>query len=245
MQIAYIFCPSYVLNKNKIKIPQHINDASVVQGDIFIAADSGIKTAFELNITPDVLLGDFDSYNIDDDMRLRVRPAMTAAVENIKIIKYPAIKNDTDSMLAVKYALGLGYKNIIIIGGLDGRIDHTFANLCLLKYIKINGGTGCITNGYNRITYLSDSSVRIYKEYQYVSVMPVIPEIRGVTLKGFKYNLNDAKVRFEEPYTVCNEISESSEYGEIIISDGEAFICECDDSISYQTPFLMRPQVWG
>ena len=217
MPAAYIFCPSFFLNKEKINIPKNINDASVVQGDIFIAADSGIKTAEKLNIKPDVLIGDFDSYDIGDN------------ITAVKIIKYPSIKDDTDSMLAVKYALELNYKNIIIIGGLDGRIDHTLANLSLLKYINNHGGSGCITNGYNRITYLSNSSVKIYKKYKYISIMPVSPEISGVTLNGFKYNLNGAAVRYEEPFTVCNEISDDADYGEIFISGGEALICECDD----------------
>jgi len=220
MPAAYIFCPSHVLNKNKINIPNNINDASAVSGDIFIAADSGIETAVKLNIKVDILMGDFDS--------IKFKKYKT---EDIKIIKYPAIKDDTDSMLAVKYALELGYKNITIIGGLDGRIDHTLANLYLLKYIKNNGSFGCITNGYNKITYLKNASVKIYKEYKYVSVMPVSYELNGVTLKGFKYNLENAKVKFEEPYTVCNEISEDSKCGEIYIKDGEALICECDDMI--------------
>jgi len=216
MPAAYIFCPSYVFNINKINIPMNSNS----NGNIFIAADSGIETALKLNIKLDLLIGDFDSINFKK-----------YNIENIKIIKYPTIKNDTDSMLAVKYALETGYKNINIIGGLDGRIDHTLANLCLLQYIDNRGGFGCITNGYNRITYLANSNVKIYKNFKYVSVLPVNSEIYGLTLKGFKYNLDNASVRFDEPYTVCNEISDDSEYGEISITNGEALICECDDMI--------------
>jgi len=219
MPTAYIFCPSYILNKNKINIPKN-------SGDIFIAADSGIETAVKLNIKVNILMGDFDSIACGEDFE-----KYNYNIEDIKMIKYPAIKDDTDSMLAVKYALESGYKNITIIGGLDGRIDHTLANLYLLKYIKIHGGVGCITNGYNKITYLADSTVKICKEYKYVSVMPVSRELIGVTLKGFKYNLENAAVKFEEPYTVCNEIPENSEYGEIYIAYGEALICECDDMI--------------
>lgn len=219
-QTAYIFCPSRILNKEKIKIPENKN----ISGDIFIAADSGIETAVKLNITPDILIGDFDSLDLDKFDKHKIS-------ENIKIIKYPAEKNDTDSMLAVKYALELGYKNIAVIGGIDGRTDHTLANLFLLKYIKNKGGSGYITNGYNKITYLENAKVKIYKEYKYISVIPVSPEIRGVTLKGFKYPLDNAKVRIEEPYTVCNEIAKDSDCGEIAITAGGALICECDDMI--------------
>jgi len=200
-----------MLNPKKINIPE-------VSGDIYIAADSGIETAAKFNIIPDILIGDFDSVDLN------------YITDNITQIKFPPEKNDTDSMLAIKYALDLGYKNIAVIGGIDGRIDHTLANLFYLKYIKNNGGTGYITNGYNKVTYIKNEEIKIYKNYKYISVVPVNPEI-CVTLKGFKYNLDKAAVRFEEFYTVCNEIADDSSCGEIDIKDGEALICECDDVI--------------
>ena len=221
MPTAYIFCPSQILNQKKINIP-----VSCDNGNIYIAADSGIHTAEKLNIKPDIMIGDFDSFDLTKSKYYFNNS------DNIKIIKYPAEKDDTDLMLAVKYALGLGYKNIAIIGGLGGRIDHTLVNIFYLKYIYNNNGCGYITDGYNKISYFANSNIKIYKNYKYVSVIPLSPEIRGVTIKGFKYLLNDATVRFEEPYTVCNEILSGPdllEYGEIIISDGEALICECDD----------------
>lgn len=211
---AYIFCFSRVLNKEKIKLP-----APGEKGVICIAADSGAETAFSLGVVPDVIIGDFDSADYFD-----------CGFENIKKIRHPARKNDTDSLLAIKYALDSGFLDVALIGGLEARLDHTLANLRYLKYIKKRGGyTGYITNGYNKVTYLENSSVKIYKNYKYISVLPISPKIRGVKLTGFKYPLEGAEVGFEEPYTVCNEIAENFEYGEISISDGEAFVCECDE----------------
>jgi len=197
------------LNRDKIKIPEN-------PGDIYIAADSGIETAAELGIAPNVLIGDFDSIN-------------TPLPPGAEIIGYPAEKNDTDLMLAVKYALGRGYKDVTVIGGLDGRADHTLVNLFYLKYIDLRGGRGRITDGCNRVSYLASGPVEVYKGYKYISVIPVTPEIRGVTLTGFRYPLCGATVKFEEPYTVSNEIT--GEYGVIEIASGEALICECDDML--------------
>jgi len=204
MRTAYIFCKSFELNQDKIKIDT----------GLYIAADSGLETAEKLEIAPDIIMGDFDSVN----------PERLAKYKNI--IKYPAEKDDTDSMLCVKYALEHDYKNIIIIGGTGGRLDHALANLALLKYINKHGGTGVITDGFNRIRYIANGGMRVYKNYRYVSIMPVSPELRGVTLTGFLYNLENARVTFEEPYTISNEIS--GDYGDIKIAEGEAFICECD-----------------
>lgn len=207
MKTAYIFCKSFDLNADKIKI----------ESGFYIAADSGLETAEKLGIKPDIIIGDFDS----------VEPELLAEYQNI--IKYPAQKDDTDSMLCVKYALEHGFTDIIIIGGTGGRLDHTLANLALLRYIKNRGGTGCITDGFNRVSYIANGGARIYKNYKYVSIIPVSPELRGVTLTGFLYNLENGSVKSDEPYTVSNEITAGQGiYGDIKIAEGEAFICECD-----------------
>ena len=229
MKRAYIFCKSFALNQVRIKTEFEIFPGNRNSSDkIYIAADSGLETIKKFDIIPDVIIGDFDS----------VEPEVLNLYKNrsdIEIIKHPAQKNDTDSMLAVKYSLERGYKNILIIGGIDGRTDHTLANLFCLKYIKNHNGNGCITNGYNKISYISNSGTRIYKNknYKYISVIPVSPEIRGVTLSGFFYPLKNADARLEEPYTVCNEIAEDCEYGDIEIRDGDALICECGDFKDY------------
>ena len=208
MRTAYIFCKSFELNQDKIKIEKASRDI------LYIAADSGLETAGLFNIAPDIVIGDFDSVN----------PELLAGYKNI--IKHPAEKNDTDSMLCVKYALAHEYKNIILIGGTGGRVDHYLANLALLKYIKNRGGTAILTDGFNRVSYLANGSMRVYKNYKYVSIIPASPELCGLTLTGFLYNLENACVKSDEPYTVCNEIAEDS--GEIKISEGGAFICECE-----------------
>ena len=211
---AYIFCPSHFLNKAKINI-------EISSENLYIAADSGINTAIAMGITPNLLMGDFDSIDmslLDLDI-----------YKNIKRVNHPKEKDDTDLTLAVKYSLGNGCKNIVIIGGIDGRTDHTLANLYLLKYIKNMGGTGYITNGYNRIQYMSNSAVKIKKEYKYISVIPMSSEIQGLTLRNFKYPLDNATVKMQEAYTVSNEILPDKEYGEIEILNGDILICECDD----------------
>lgn len=216
---AYIFCPSYFLNKEKLK-----NEIEISQENIYIAADSGIKTADALGVALNLIIGDFDSAEqslLNSD-----------AYKNIKKLRHPPEKDDTDLMLAVKYALENKYKNIIIIGGMDGRTDHTLANLFLLKYIKSMDGTGYITNGYNRVRYISNSAERIAKGYKYISVLPMRPEIHGLTLRNFKYPLNAATITMREPYTVSNEILPDKQYGEIEILDGDILICECEDILS-------------
>ena len=204
MQAAYIFCKAFELDAGRINIG----------AGLYVAADSGIETAWRLGVAPDIIIGDFDSAE-----------ASSLALFAGEIIRYPAEKDDTDSMLCVKYALGRGCKDIVIVGGTGGRIDHTLANLALLKYIGRHGGAGVVTDGHNRVRYLAGGSMRVYEGYKYISVLPISRELRGVSMAGFKYNLDNGCVSYDEPYTVSNEIAGG--YGEIIIAEGEAFICEC------------------
>jgi len=207
MKTAYIFCKAFDLNERKINIG----------AGMYIAADSGLETAKKLGIEPAVIIGDFDS----------VDPALAAGYERLH---HPAEKDDTDSMLCVKYALEHDFLDIVIIGGTGGRIDHTLANLSMLKYIANRSGTGVITDGFNKISYLSsdisNGNMRVHKNYKYISIIPIGRELTGVTLTGFLYNLNDASVQSDEIYSISNEIS--GEFGDITITNGEALVCECD-----------------
>ena len=206
---AYIFCKSFELNADRINV---VNSGE----NLYIAADSGLETVEKLGIEPDIIIGDFDSVNHERLDKYK------------NILKYPGEKDDTDTMLCVKYALERGFKIIIIIGGTGGRLDHTLANLALLKYINKHGAHANITDGKNTVFYIKNNYYTCMgSKHKYVSIIPVSPELRGVTLKGFKYNLENAVVKFDEPYTVSNEIA--GDYGEITIAEGEAYICECDD----------------
>ncbi len=95
-----------------------------------ICADGGYLLAKRMNVVPDVIIGDFDTFSEEE------------LPDNCEIIKHPEDKDDTDTMLAVKLALNRGYKNIVICGAIGGRLDHTFANIQTLRYIMKHGGYG-------------------------------------------------------------------------------------------------------
>ena len=93
-----------------------------VDGAFIIAADAGIEKLNKAGIVPDLIIGDFDS--------LGTRPSG----ENVRV--FPIEKDDTDTMLALKEAISLGYDTVIISGGLGGELDHTMANLQTLLYYQ-------------------------------------------------------------------------------------------------------------
>ena len=79
--------------------------------DFVICCDAGYRLAEELGVTPDLLLGDFDSYT-------------GPLPEGIPVKRYIRDKDDTDTAAAVKYALAEGYDSILLVAALGGRLEH-------------------------------------------------------------------------------------------------------------------------
>ena len=170
--------------------------------NLYIAADRGYLTAKALGIIPSVILGDFDSYPLTDEMR----------ESGAKIIRHPVEKDDTDLMLAIKLALGRGYTDIEIIGCLGGeRFDHSIATLQSLAYVAENGGTAyaygrgedgrvtaaTVINGKNDLRLKARANGN-------VSVFAMTEKAEGVTVKGLKYEVTGAIMSAFFPLGVSN-----------------------------------------
>ncbi len=92
-------------------------------GDFVVCADKGYEFCKNADITPDLIIGDFDSCQID-------------LPNNVQTIKLNPIKDDTDTLSCIKKALEFGCNEFLILGALGGRVDHTYANFALLKFLE-------------------------------------------------------------------------------------------------------------
>lgn len=163
--------------------------------DLIIAADAGYLTLKKLGITPHIMLGDFDSLGSFD------------APEGVEILRVPAEKNDTDTQLAVKTALERGARELVIVGGMDGRVDHTLSNLAILEDLQKRHIRAVLTNGKNRARFLRDDGALIPREhFRYLSLIAADKKVKGVTLQGCKYPLKNATLSRLNQYAVSNEI---------------------------------------
>ena len=106
------------------------------EGDYIIAADAGCRHLERLGARPDLIVGDFDSLG-----RIPSFP-------NVEVC--PVEKDDTDSMIALRHAVTLGCRRILLFGALGGRrLDHTLANIQALAWARAQGaecfiiGEGC------------------------------------------------------------------------------------------------------
>lgn len=163
--------------------------------DLIIAADSGYKNALALGARPDILLGDFDSLDKKDIPR------------DVELLEVPAEKDFTDTQLAVDTALKKGADEIVIIGGLSGRLDHTLSNLSILEDLNKKRIHAHIADGFNRVRYINSTSTLVARSgYRYLSLLCLSEKVKGVSVEGCKYTLSNAKLTRDFQFAVSNEI---------------------------------------
>lgn len=164
--------------------------------DLCIAADAGYRNALTLGVKPTIVLGDFDSLGDCD---------LPKETERMQV---PAEKDFTDTQLAVDTAIQKGATEIVIIGGLDGRLDHTLSNLAILEDLHQRKIHAIITDGKNRVRYVHSTSTLIAKSgFRYVSLLTLSEKAKGVDIEGCKYPLKNATLNRNFQYAVSNEIT--------------------------------------
>ena len=154
--------------------------------DVLIGVDGGLQFLYDFCITPDYIVGDFDT----------APPPLVAYFESIRQIteqRLNPVKDCTDTQSAIELALGIGSSEIVVLGGTGTRLDHVIGNIHSLM-LPLEKGVPCILlDEHNRISLISDNfTLGISEQYgKYVSLLPLTSEVKGVTLRGFKYELTD------------------------------------------------------
>lgn len=184
-----------------------------------ICVDGGSRHLRNLGYTPDVLLGDFDSISASDLKEYRDM--------GVEILKYPPEKDMTDTELAVEYTARKGYKDVIILGALGTRFDHSLSNVLILKKMHDNGIKGVIINEYNEIQLISDRITLDREDGVKVTLLPLTEKVEGVTTKGLKYPLKDATIYLGSSWGVSNEFE--GDVAEVSIRKGLLFVIKSKD----------------
>ena len=157
--------------------------------DFVIAADGGLRHTQALGITPDAVLGDFDSLGF--------------VPEGAQV--FPVEKDDTDAMLAVRLGLEKGFDRFVIYGGLDGpRLDHTIANLQTLCFLANRGARGELVGQHHVVTAIQDGQLVFPKECTGVISLFCFGERACVSIEGLKYTLDKGSLESHFPLGVSN-----------------------------------------
>ena len=182
--------------------------------DYVIAPDHGYDYAMRMGIKPDLILGDFDSCQYDRD-----------SVKDIPVESFPVCKDDTDTMLAIKKALSLGYGHIIISCALGARFDHSFANIQSMAYVAEHGGFCELLGEGEYLRTLKDGAVDLPKKENYsLSLFSLTDCCEGVCIKGSAYDCNNVTLTNTFPLGVSNKWRE--DVVTVSISSGILLIVE-------------------
>ena len=170
--------------------------------DFVIAVDGGLKYLDQCGIEPDFLLGDFDSLGEEFEQTVAKYRAMGGS----HFRQLPVAKDDTDTMSAARLGIEKGFREFLIYGAMGGRLDHTMANIQTMVWILRKGGRPWMLSGNTRVTVTGPGVFAIPKDFEgTVSLFALDRSLEDVTIRGMKYEVQNAAVPNDYPVGCSNE----------------------------------------
>lgn len=179
------------------------------EADLVLACDKGYQYAQRMGIRPDLLISDFDSYDgpVNDD---------------VPVDAHSSVKDDTDTMLAIKEALRQGCGEIELVCALGGRLDHTLANLQSLVYAQEHGASAHLLSPDTEIFTLRAGTIRIPRREGWSLSLFAADRCAGLNVRGAKYPLEEAELSSGFPLGVSNQWA--ADEAEISVEQGTLLI---------------------
>ncbi|HEY6905868.1 MAG TPA: thiamine diphosphokinase [Ignavibacteriaceae bacterium] len=177
---------------------------------LLVCADGGADSARRLGLTPDYIIGDFDS----------IRPETLNYFRNKSNIIRIGRQNDTDVEKCLKFVIRKKYTEAVLLGGTGDRLDHSFCNIgIVIKFfdkikVKIVSEKSILTpySGNVELKTVKDETISLYG----------LNERTKITSQGLKYPLKKAKLPFGRKESTSNVAT-----GETVglkIKDGIIFV---------------------
>lgn len=167
------------------------------QHDFIIGVDRGSLLLEEMQIIPDLAIGDFDSLK---------PPELELIEKNVPDIRYSnPIKDLTDSELMLQATFeDYQVKSLTILGATGGRLDHFLVNLMMLL-------NPAVTNYAEKITLIDKQNLlRFYlpgknivprqKGYSYFGVVTLSP-VSNLSIEGARYSLSQFSSTFPRAFS--------------------------------------------
>lgn len=198
-----------------------INNYGFVKGylkadDFYIYCDSGLKHMKKLSAEPDLIVGDFDSYE---------NPNL-----GIETIVLPREKDDTDTVFAVKEAVKRGFDEFLLIGVVGARLDHTLVNVSVLAMLDSLQKKCRIVDDYSEMELLGSEHIFIDESYSYFSLVNIFGKADGIYEKNAKYELNNGEITCEYQYGTSNEVLKGKK-AEVWVESGRLLLIKVKNNI--------------
>lgn len=195
----------------------------IEEHDLLIGVDSGTLFLMKEQLPIHLAIGDFDSIT---------------ELEKEKVKKYakryiscdPVHKNETDTEMAVKHAIRMQPEEIIIFGATGTRLDHTMANVHLLRLTAEHNIPCRIIDQWNEAQLVQDELTIASGNFSYISLLPLTTAVTGITLIGFEYTLEHATITLGQTIGISNKLK--GKFGKIMIESGLLLVIKSKDDTS-------------
>ncbi len=170
------------------------------EDDFLVAVDGGLRHLLAIKKKPHLLIGDLDS----------VTPEQLQALSSggVEIQRFPVEKDETDLELALLETTRRGYKTIILVGALGGRIDQMLANLYLLTLPQLHGLKVRIIDRYQEIFLIRHNAQVDGQVGDIISLLPFKGNAEGVSTTGLEYPLSNETLLLEHSRGISNRMVE-------------------------------------
>ena len=151
----------------------------IAQNNIKICVDSNLSFFKELDVEPDIIIGDLDTVDIN-----KSSSKSTVVKEEDQ--------NKTDLEKSLDYCIAQNIKDIYIIGATGKRDDHSFANIMIAQQYSDTLNIEMISNFF-QIFFVNGSKEILEKKSRNLSMISLISDNK-ITTSGLEYNLSDQKL---------------------------------------------------
>ncbi|MCD6329656.1 MAG: thiamine diphosphokinase [Candidatus Cloacimonetes bacterium] len=175
-----------------------------------IAADGGANFLLKRNIIPDVLIGDFDSISESSLAELKTKS---------DVMQFSKEKDKTDSELALDYCADQHYDTVTMINAVNGRLEHSLANIFMIEKFVQKGLSIYFINKHNEIFVLRGPQEMEMnsKRGAEISLIPLTEQVEIEFINGFKYPLQNEMLFRKQSRGVSN-IAETEKLSVKILS---------------------------
>lgn len=180
-----------IIGSAPIAVPESLK-RRIQPEDFILCADGGVAAASRMNLQPNLIIGDFDSYS-------------GSFPDQTEVIRLPVHKDDTDLMYSIKEALRRGFTEFLLLGATGGRLDHTLASISALQYLADHGAYGVLADEKNEVRLYRKGSFLIQGRCgELLSVFPWGTPSCNVTYEQLEYPLDHQDLYSSEPTGVSN-----------------------------------------
>lgn len=178
--------------------------------DFVIAVDAGFAHLEGIGVVPDMAVGDFDSLGYVPKCR--------------RVSRFPVKKDKSDMELAMEKAVSWDHSELIVYGGLGGRLDHTLANLQLFARFSERGTYVTAVADTYAVRLLSGPDVFELPllDAGTVSVFAANNCAQGVIERGMAYSLDDEPLSNRTSRGLSNELI--GEPATVAVEEGTLYV---------------------